>query len=632
MTSRSWLRRLFARTPRTVRKAPARFRPRLEALEDRLAPAATASVSVTSPINEGDPLNLNGTATAATNAKITSISFDLNGDGVFGDAGGPVAPASTATSNPSLTFDTLKALGIGHPGTYPIAMQVTSDNNTTTTVYTTLVINRTPPTLTLTDDGAPNRGEPYTLTCRAAYKGDEQVSQWSINWGDGTIVTVPGPMTVLDHYYTTTGSETISVSVTDANGTFGPPTGVINGTKDVTVTEVDPALSVTAGSNQMVNEGAKVNLTGAVFSDPGAPDNYTATVDWGDSSPIDTNPTVNAPASPADFGKVSDSHVYGQAGTYTVTVAVKEGDLPAVSNTFKVTVTNLAPTVNAGANIAAGIGVPVHVHATFSDPGFPVGGAQETYTATIDWGDGRNSPGTVTVTPGSPGVPTTGTVTGTHQYSGDGPYTVTVTVSDGSGSGSGKVRQVTLSPATLPNARYGSAYQGQAFTATEAVDRGPFTFAVTSGKLPPGLSLTRDGKLSGTPSAANTYAFTVTATDSDGVTASRGYTLTVSPAPLSATGLKFHALAGTPSAGPVATFHNADPFGGASSYVAVIYWGDGTSSYGVISGSGATLTVSGTHTYTGPLTAPVYVQIRHKLGYTTVATAVGMVTARRSPR
>src|SRR5262249_62133338 len=41
MTTRSWIRRLFARTPRTIRKAPARFRPRLELLEDRLTPAAS---------------------------------------------------------------------------------------------------------------------------------------------------------------------------------------------------------------------------------------------------------------------------------------------------------------------------------------------------------------------------------------------------------------------------------------------------------------------------------------------------------------------------------------------------------------------------------------------------------------
>src|SRR5262245_64158957 len=45
MTTRTWIRKLCARTPSTVHKAPTRFRPRLEALEDRLAP----SVSVAGP-------------------------------------------------------------------------------------------------------------------------------------------------------------------------------------------------------------------------------------------------------------------------------------------------------------------------------------------------------------------------------------------------------------------------------------------------------------------------------------------------------------------------------------------------------------------------------------------------------
>src|SRR5262245_23197308 len=39
MTARSWIHRVFARTPRTIRKQPARYRPRVEALEDRLAPS-----------------------------------------------------------------------------------------------------------------------------------------------------------------------------------------------------------------------------------------------------------------------------------------------------------------------------------------------------------------------------------------------------------------------------------------------------------------------------------------------------------------------------------------------------------------------------------------------------------------
>src|SRR5262245_56408739 len=48
MTTRSWLGNRFAsRTPRTLRKAPARFRPRLEGLEDRLTPSTTLNVGPT---------------------------------------------------------------------------------------------------------------------------------------------------------------------------------------------------------------------------------------------------------------------------------------------------------------------------------------------------------------------------------------------------------------------------------------------------------------------------------------------------------------------------------------------------------------------------------------------------------
>ena len=39
MTRRSWIRNLFARTPRSLRNNLAGYRPRLEALEERLAPA-----------------------------------------------------------------------------------------------------------------------------------------------------------------------------------------------------------------------------------------------------------------------------------------------------------------------------------------------------------------------------------------------------------------------------------------------------------------------------------------------------------------------------------------------------------------------------------------------------------------
>jgi len=70
---------------------------------------------------------------------------------------------------------------------------------------------------------------------------------------------------------------------------------------------------------------------------------------------------------------------------------------------------------------------------------------------------------------------------------------------------------ITLSPATLPNGTTGTAYSAK-ITASGGLSS--YTFAVTSGLLPPDLELSPAGVLSGMPTTAGSYAFTVTATDS----------------------------------------------------------------------------------------------------------------------
>jgi hypothetical protein len=88
----------------------------------------------------------------------------------------------------------------------------------------------------------------------------------------------------------------------------------------------------------------------------------------------------------------------------------------------------------------------------------------------------------------------------------------------------------TLSPASLPNdGTYGSTYS-QSITATEPGYTGSFTFG--SMGLPSWLtpSSTPSGEmLSGMPPAVGSFTFTITATDSGGVTGSQTYTLTVDP-------------------------------------------------------------------------------------------------------
>jgi hypothetical protein len=88
---------------------------------------------------------------------------------------------------------------------------------------------------------------------------------------------------------------------------------------------------------------------------------------------------------------------------------------------------------------------------------------------------------------------------------------------------------ITIDPASLTAAQVGTAYTA---TLTAAGGTGPYTFAIASGALPAGLTLTPDGTLSGTPTAGGKFAFTIRATDASDpgpLTATQRFTLTVAP-------------------------------------------------------------------------------------------------------
>ncbi|MDR6840703.1 outer membrane autotransporter protein [Pseudoxanthomonas sacheonensis] len=84
---------------------------------------------------------------------------------------------------------------------------------------------------------------------------------------------------------------------------------------------------------------------------------------------------------------------------------------------------------------------------------------------------------------------------------------------------------ITVNPTTVPAAAVGAAYS-QTITGSGGI--APYTFAITAGALPAGLSLSGTGTLSGTPTAGGTFNFTVTATDANSFSGSRAYSLTVS--------------------------------------------------------------------------------------------------------
>lgn len=84
---------------------------------------------------------------------------------------------------------------------------------------------------------------------------------------------------------------------------------------------------------------------------------------------------------------------------------------------------------------------------------------------------------------------------------------------------------ILISPFPLPTGTAGATYSAQ-ITASAPEDN-PFTFTVTSGSLPPGLSLSPSGLLSGTNHSSGTYCFTVQAKDTNNCTGTTNYCITV---------------------------------------------------------------------------------------------------------
>ena len=86
---------------------------------------------------------------------------------------------------------------------------------------------------------------------------------------------------------------------------------------------------------------------------------------------------------------------------------------------------------------------------------------------------------------------------------------------------------------SLPNGTQGQSYGAQ-LNATGG--SGSYSWAVVSGSLPPGLSPSSGGYISGTPTSSGTYNFTVRVSDNSGHTADQGLSLFIAtPQPLQIT-------------------------------------------------------------------------------------------------
>ena len=127
-----------------------------------------------------------------------------------------------------------------------------------------------------------------------------------------------------------------------------------------------------------------------------------------------------------------------------------------------------------------------------------------------------------------------GVLSGTPQTAGSFGFYLEVTDANGVVGGTGleldiKDPTLTMGPAVLPDGNVGAPYQAQ-LTASDGMP--PYHFALTHGSLPPGLQLDDSGAITGTPTQNNYYTFTVSGTDSNGLSGTLDYHIKVLASPL----------------------------------------------------------------------------------------------------
>ena len=164
---------------------------------------------------------------------------------------------------------------------------------------------------------------------------------------------------------------------------------------------------------------------------------------------------------------------------------------------------------------------------SISTTSLPSGTVGQAYSATLA-ASGGNAPYTWSVSSGSlpSGVNLTAAGAVTGMPSSAGTFAFTATASDAKNATAAKSLSILVGAASQPLSITTSSLPagtvGQTYTATLTASGGnaPYTWSVSGGGLPPGLSLaSASGAITGTPNSAGTFAFTATATDSKGATA-----------------------------------------------------------------------------------------------------------------
>ncbi len=207
---------------------------------------------------------------------------------------------------------------------------------------------------------------------------------------------------------------------------------------------------------------------------------------------------------------------------------------PTVNGTFNFVVRvtdSLTQTANASLSIL--VRPPVSV-TTFNIPDGQVG---VPYATTNLGATGGLSPYTWSLfagaLPNGLTLSSAGAVSGTPTVSGSFNFTARVTDSAGQTADVILVPvirpRVSISTTSLPNGSVGVSYTANIVGSGGSL---PYSFALTTGSLPGGLSLAANGAITGTPNGSGTFVFDVRVTDGIGQIANASLSITIGTAPV----------------------------------------------------------------------------------------------------
>jgi len=432
------------------------------------------------------------TVSAAANTTTLSLSSPPNGtvgvpySGAIGVSGG------TSPYNCTITAGTLPAgltLGAGCmitgtptvAGTAMLTVSATDGSSPAKGIAGPVSLTVVPSALTLTLSNLPNAtvGTPYSATIGVA--GGTAPYNCTIIAG-----TLPAGLSisgcVVSGTPTVAGSVTLSVKATDA----GNPVETVTGPVGLTVL---PATTLTLTSPPS-------GTVGVPYSGPigiaGGTAPYTCTLVGG-----------TLPAGLTLTG-CTISGTPTTAGSSTITVKANDGSNPSNSTTGPVTVT-VAPaqttlTLTSPPNATVDVPYSGAIGVSGGTAPYSCSIAGGTLPAGLSLGSGCTLTGTPT-TAGTSTVTVHATDAASPAASTTGPVSVTVS----------PVQTLSLT-GSLPNATLGVPYT-QTLTATGGIT--PYTYSITAGSLPAGLSMSSAGVISGTPTTVGASSFTVTVTDAE---------------------------------------------------------------------------------------------------------------------